>query len=42
MPAEKVETYDDFQRTRGLGYTSFQGYSFSKPEMLSRKEIPQN
>jgi EAL and modified HD-GYP domain-containing signal transduction protein len=42
MPAEKLETYDDFQRTRGLGYTSFQGYSFSKPEMLSRKDIPQN
>lgn len=42
MLAEKVETYDDFHRTRGLGYTYFQGYFFSKPEMLSRKDIPQN
>jgi EAL and modified HD-GYP domain-containing signal transduction protein len=25
-----------------LGYTYFQGYFFSKPEMLSRKDIPQN
>jgi c-di-GMP-related signal transduction protein len=42
MLAEKVETYDDFHRTRGLGYTYFQGYFFSKPELLSRKDIPQN
>ena len=42
MLAEKVETYDDFHRTRGLGYTYFQGYFFSKPEMLSRKDIPRN
>lgn len=42
MLAEKVETYDDFHRTRGWGYTYFQGYFFSKPEMLSRKDIPQN
>jgi c-di-GMP-related signal transduction protein len=42
MLAEKVETYDDFNRTRGWGYTYFQGYFFSKPEMLSRKDIPQN
>jgi c-di-GMP-related signal transduction protein len=40
MLAEKVETYDDFHRTRGLGYTYFQGYFFSKPELLSRKDIP--
>jgi c-di-GMP-related signal transduction protein len=42
MLAEKVETYDDFHRTRGWGYTYFQGYFFSKPEMLSRKDIPSN
>jgi c-di-GMP-related signal transduction protein len=42
MLAEKVETYEDFHRTRGLGYTYFQGYFFSKPELLSRKDIPQN
>jgi c-di-GMP-related signal transduction protein len=37
-----VETYDDFNRTRAWGYSYFQGYFFSKPEMLSRKDIPQN
>jgi c-di-GMP-related signal transduction protein len=42
MLAEKVETYDDFNRTRAWGYAYFQGYFFSKPEMLSRKDIPQN
>ena len=42
MLAEKVETYDDFNRTRAWGYTYFQVYFFSKPEMLSRKDIPQN
>jgi c-di-GMP-related signal transduction protein len=42
MLAEKVETYDDFNRTRAWGYNYFQGYFFSKPEMLSRKDIPQN
>jgi c-di-GMP-related signal transduction protein len=42
MLAEKVETYDDFHRTRRWGHTYFQGYFFSNPEMLSRKDIPQN
>ncbi len=42
MLAEKVETYDDFHRTRGWGYTYFQGYFFSRPEMLSRRDVPSN
>ena len=42
MLAEKVETYDDFHRTRGWGYSYFQGYFFSRPEMLSRRDIPSN
>jgi c-di-GMP-related signal transduction protein len=40
MLAEKVETYDDFHRTKEYGYTFFQGYFFSRPEMLSRRDIP--
>jgi c-di-GMP-related signal transduction protein len=40
--AEKVETYDVFQRTRDRGYTYFQGYFFSRPEMLTRHDIPAN
>jgi EAL and modified HD-GYP domain-containing signal transduction protein len=38
--AEKVETYEDFQRTRNWGYVYFQGYFFSKPQMLTRRAIP--
>jgi c-di-GMP-related signal transduction protein len=38
--AEKVETYEDFERTQKWGYTFFQGYFFSRPEMLSRRSIP--
>jgi c-di-GMP-related signal transduction protein len=42
MVAEKVETYEDFHRTRDWGYAYFQGYFFSRPEMLSRRDIPSN
>ncbi len=42
MVAEKVETYNDFHRTRRWGYTYFQGYFFSRPEMLTRNDIPPN
>lgn len=42
MLAEKVETYDDFHRTQQCGYTYFQGFFFSRPEMLSRRDIPAN
>jgi len=38
--AERVETYDDFQRTLDWGYTFFQGYFFSRPQMLTRHDIP--
>ncbi len=40
--AEKVETYEVFERTRDWGYTLFQGYFFSKPQILSRHDIPAN
>ncbi len=40
--AEKVETYDDFRRTLGMGYAYFQGYFFSRPEILTRHDIPAN
>jgi c-di-GMP-related signal transduction protein len=42
LAAEKVETYDDFHRTRRWGYAYFQGYFFSRPEMLTRRDIPAN
>jgi EAL and modified HD-GYP domain-containing signal transduction protein len=37
--AEKIETYDEFERALSMGFTYFQGYFFSKPEILSGKEI---
>lgn len=40
LVAEKVETHEDFQRTLGWGYTYFQGYFFSRPEVLTRHDIP--
>lgn len=38
--AEKVETAEDFEQARALGYTYYQGYFFCKPEVLSRQDIP--
>lgn len=38
--AEKVETYKDFREALDLGYTYFQGYFFSKPVILSSKDVP--
>jgi len=40
MLAEKVETYADFDRAREYGYTLFQGYFFSRPEILTRQDVP--
>ena len=37
--AEKIETYDEFEKALSMGFTYFQGYFFSKPEILSSKEI---
>lgn len=38
--AEKVETHDAFQAAVKLGYTYFQGYFFSKPTILTGKDVP--
>lgn len=40
--AEKVETYEVFEQAKKLGFRLFQGYFFSKPEILSKKEISAN
>ena len=37
--AEKIETYDEYQRSREMGFKYFQGYFFSKPEVLKSKDI---
>lgn len=38
--AEKVETHQDFKRTLDWGYCYFQGYFFSKPQVLSHHDVP--
>jgi EAL and modified HD-GYP domain-containing signal transduction protein len=38
--AEKVETPDEFREAKETGYTYFQGYFFSKPVILSARNIP--
>jgi len=37
--AEKVETLQQFEKLKMLGFTLFQGYFFAKPEMLKQKKI---
>ncbi|MGD8561098.1 MAG: HDOD domain-containing protein [Desulfarculaceae bacterium] len=38
--AEKVETQEEFNRALSMGYTLFQGYFFSKPVIVARKDLP--
>jgi EAL and modified HD-GYP domain-containing signal transduction protein len=40
--AEKVETYEEFERCRALGIDYFQGYFLSRPETLSSRKLPAN
>jgi len=38
--AEKIETYEDFHEALSMGYSYFQGFFFSKPEIIESKDIP--
>jgi len=38
--AEKVETREEFEQAIDLGYSYFQGYFFSKPVVMSGKDLP--
>jgi c-di-GMP-related signal transduction protein len=40
--AEKVETQDELDQARSLGYTYFQGYFFCKPSVVEGRAIPGN
>ena len=40
--AEKVETEQEFEQCRAMGFEFFQGYFFCKPEMMSAKDIGAN
>lgn len=38
--AEKVETHEEFTQAAQQGYSLFQGYFFSKPQIISARDIP--
>jgi len=40
--AEKVETNDEFKKALAMGFEYFQGYFFSKPEVIKGKDISSN
>jgi c-di-GMP phosphodiesterase len=40
--AEKVETQDEFEFCKGLGFDLFQGYFLEKPKIVSGKTVPTN
>ena len=40
--AEKVETHEEFNRCKELGFDYYQGYFFSKPQIIEGKSLPAN
>ena len=42
MLAEKVETREEFNAARQIGFSHFQGYFFRVPEIVSTTDIPSN
>ncbi len=40
LVAEKVETQEELERARALGFKYFQGFFFARPKVLSTQEIP--
>ena len=39
---EKVETHQEFEQAKAMGFKLFQGYFFSKPEIISNKGLAAN
>ncbi|ENF8749588.1 HDOD domain-containing protein [Vibrio fluvialis] len=40
--AEKVEDYDEFHKANKLGFDFFQGYFFSKPQMIKKPRLDES
>ncbi len=40
--AEKIETQEEFQFCKGLGFDYFQGYFLARPSLISKKKLPNN
>ncbi len=39
MLAEKVETYDEFEQAKQMGFDYFQGFFFCKPQLVKGKDV---
>ncbi|NWH05886.1 EAL and HDOD domain-containing protein [Desulfobacter latus] len=39
---EKVETHEEFEQAQAMGFQLFQGYFFSKPEVITHKSMAPN
>ena len=39
--AEKIETVEEFELAAGKGYVYFQGYFFSKPAIVTSRDVPE-
>jgi EAL and modified HD-GYP domain-containing signal transduction protein len=42
LVAEKVETQEEFEQCKALGFDYFQGYFFALPEMIKHKQLAAN
>lgn len=40
--AEKVETVEEFEKLRPMGFDFYQGYFFARPKIVSGKKLPSN
>lgn len=40
--AEKIETFEEYEFCKGLGFDYFQGYFLSKPQIISGTRLPTN
>jgi len=38
--AEKIESFSEFEVLKKMGFHLFQGFFFSKPQLISTKDIP--
>jgi EAL and modified HD-GYP domain-containing signal transduction protein len=42
MLAEKIETHEEFEQCKQLGFELFQGYFFAKPQLIKGKQLSYN
>ena len=40
LVAEKIETMEEFEKYRDMGFDYFQGYFFARPEIIKQKKLP--